>query len=192
MKTKDYVKKYNLEKGTKFNHQDFVSDLSFDLLTLLEVGKGRENVKGFDNAVNAIKMKFDAINNKTVGDISKIWGYFFATVVVKLKAELFPDFVKMKQEERDKRKREWEERKRWEESAFGFDDWFNSILSSLVRQQIPTSSFQVLGLETTASLEDVKNAYRKLSIQHHPDKGGNSDKFIEITEAKNKLIAYLS
>lgn len=64
MKTKEYVTKYNLSQSDKFNHNEFVSDLANDLLTALEVGKGKENIKGFNNAVNAIKMKFDAIKDR--------------------------------------------------------------------------------------------------------------------------------
>ena len=91
MKTKEYVNKYKLNESDKFNHSEFVSDLTIDFLTLLEVGKAQYNLKGFDNAVRAIKMKFDAINNKTVGCIhEKLWNYFFATVIVKIREELFP------------------------------------------------------------------------------------------------------
>ena len=123
MKTKEYVTKYNLSQSDKFNHNEFVSDLANDLLTALEVGKGKENIKGFNNAVNAIKMKFDAINNKTLGNIEKIWGFFFATVVVKLKEELFPEFVKAQNEQREKAKRQYEERRRFEDSYDDFSFW---------------------------------------------------------------------
>jgi curved DNA-binding protein CbpA len=195
MKTKEYVDKYNLSKGDKFNHSDFVSDLTIDFISLLEVGKGRENIKGFNNSVNAIKMKFDAINNKTLGDISKIWNYFFATTIVKLKEELFPDFVKMKKEEREKKQKLYEEKRRFYSMQDDLDDfgfWFQFALLGLFKKSVPTSSFQVLELEQTATIDDVKSSFRKLSLQHHPDKGGNNEKFLQIVEAKNKVMAYLS
>lgn len=193
MKTQEYVRKYSLNKSDKFNHNEFVSDLANDLLTLLEVGKGKEEIKGFNNAVNAIKMKFDAINNKTLGNIEKIWGFFFATVVVKLKEELFPEFVKAQNEQREKAKRQYEKRRRFEDNYDDFSFWGRMAgLLNLFKSPIPSSSFVVLGLSSEAKEDEVKTAFRKLSLQHHPDKGGSNEKFLEIVEAKNKVMAYLS
>jgi len=39
---------------------------------------------------------------------------------------------------------------------------------------------------------EVKSAYKKLAILHHPDKGGKQEKFVEITESKNKCLNWLS
>lgn len=195
MKTKDYVKKYKLDQNDKFNHAEFTVNLTTDFMTLLEVGKAQNNIKGFDNAVRAIRMKFDAINNKTVGNIPEaLWKYFYATVVVKLREELFPELMHKRREEAAQRKQEYEDRQRW--TNFYDDLWdrafFHNIVSKMLRNTIPESSFVALGLSSEASPEDVKSNYRSLSMQHHPDKGGKQDKFIEITEAKNACLAYLS
>jgi len=99
MKTKEYVNKYRLNENDKFNHSDFVYDLTHDFVTLLETTRDSErkiNSKGFWNTVRAIRMKWDAINNKTLGQLSdKLWNYFYATVVCKMKVKLFPEEVKI-------------------------------------------------------------------------------------------------
>jgi DnaJ-class molecular chaperone len=47
--------------------------------------------------------------------------------------------------------------------------------------------YSVLGLDRNATPEDVKKAYKKMAIQHHPDKGGDENKFKEISEAYEVL-----
>ena len=43
--------------------------------------------------------------------------------------------------------------------------------------------YRILGLEKMASEADIKKAYRSLALIHHPDKGGDPDKFKEINQA---------
>ena len=47
--------------------------------------------------------------------------------------------------------------------------------------------YEILGLKITATEEEVKKAYRKLAMVHHPDKGGDVDKFKEITAAYENI-----
>jgi molecular chaperone DnaJ len=52
---------------------------------------------------------------------------------------------------------------------------------------MPKDYYKVLGVEKNASAEDVKNAFRRLAMQHHPDRGGEAEKFKEINEAYQVL-----
>lgn len=47
--------------------------------------------------------------------------------------------------------------------------------------------YSTLGVSKTASQEEIKKAYRKLAMKHHPDKGGNEARFKEINEAYDTL-----
>lgn len=47
--------------------------------------------------------------------------------------------------------------------------------------------YSVLGVQTSDSKEKIKKAYRKLANEHHPDKGGNGEKFKEIQQAYDLL-----
>lgn len=43
--------------------------------------------------------------------------------------------------------------------------------------------FKLLGVAATATLEQVKTAYRKLAETHHPDKGGSTEEFLQLADA---------
>jgi len=43
--------------------------------------------------------------------------------------------------------------------------------------------YKVLGIDKSASKEEIKKAYRKLSLKHHPDKGGDVNDFKKLNEA---------
>ena len=47
--------------------------------------------------------------------------------------------------------------------------------------------YETLGVESGASEEEVKEAYRDLAKEHHPDRGGNEEKFKEIQEAYEQI-----
>ena len=58
--------------------------------------------------------------------------------------------------------------------------------------------YKTLGVQENADDIQIKKAYKKLAMQHHPDKGGDAKKFQEVSEAyavlsdKSKRKSFLS
>jgi DnaJ-class molecular chaperone len=51
-----------------------------------------------------------------------------------------------------------------------------------------TQELLVLGLERTATAEQVQAAYGKLAMKHHPDRGGSAEAFRNVTEARDLAL----
>ena len=49
------------------------------------------------------------------------------------------------------------------------------------------SHYETLGVAANATPDEIKSAFRKLAKQHHPDTGGDTNKFQQINEAYNTL-----
>jgi len=47
--------------------------------------------------------------------------------------------------------------------------------------------YEILGVSENATSDEIKKSYRKLAMEHHPDKGGNEEKFKKISEAYDVL-----
>src|SRR5580704_9240659 len=47
--------------------------------------------------------------------------------------------------------------------------------------------YEVLGVGKDASADEIKKAFRKAAIEHHPDRGGDEAKFKEVNEAYEVL-----
>mgnify|MGYP002630905387 CR=1 FL=1 len=56
----------------------------------------------------------------------------------------------------------------------------------IVHEMSPTL-YDALGVSSDASAEEIKKVYKKLAVEHHPDKGGDEAKFKTISEAYNTL-----
>jgi DnaJ like chaperone protein len=55
-------------------------------------------------------------------------------------------------------------------SALGLHQTEFDSIRSMFRQPTIESAYQILGVSRTDSVEVVKKAYRKLTLQYHPDK----------------------
>jgi molecular chaperone DnaJ len=47
--------------------------------------------------------------------------------------------------------------------------------------------YEILGVGKTASADEIKKAFRRAAVEHHPDRGGDEAKFKEINEAYEVL-----
>lgn len=47
--------------------------------------------------------------------------------------------------------------------------------------------YEILGVDKNASADEIKKAFRRAAIEHHPDRGGDEEKFKEINEAYEVL-----
>src|SRR3989338_7290305 len=47
--------------------------------------------------------------------------------------------------------------------------------------------YEILGVSKSASQTEIKDAFRKKAMEHHPDRGGNAEKFKEMNEAYQAL-----
>jgi hypothetical protein len=53
----------------------------------------------------------------------------------------------------------------------------------------PEQPWQVLGVSSHASNDEVKDAYRRLVHEHHPDKGGDEQQMMRINAARDALLS---
>ena len=56
------------------------------------------------------------------------------------------------------------------------------------KKEVDNSKFyELIGVSKTATTEEIKKAFRKLALKAHPDKGGDPEKFKEISVAYEVL-----
>lgn len=58
----------------------------------------------------------------------------------------------------------------------------------LISGKMTYKLYDILGVARDSSKDDIKRAYKKMAVQHHPDKGGNPEKFKEIANAYDVLM----
>lgn len=199
MKPKEYIAKYHIDETTFIDRAAFIEDLLDDLKKFLSAYKNI-NVTVFENAINAIRVKWNNIFNESKTDqahADKFWNYFFATTVVPLRNMYFPNWKDEKFKHRlatdaDFRRRYncWKMHKEIEdfeseifEEAFAFS-WeraranFKAYLDSLRvqgRVDAVKEACTYMGLSfDELKKEDVDKKYRMLAKMTHPDITGTS------------------
>ena len=203
MKPLNYIKKYGLDKPhTKIRFEDIVEDFQVDFMALLEIGKARDNIKGYENAIRAMHGKFEGIENKSDASnrkaIKACWNKFYAVFVAPTREKLFPEKMRERREAKEQRDN-WHRQQR--DAYGGFHDSFHDSFNRYARERfwrilfgmgsLLKDPFKELGLTGNATGSEVKSKYRELALSCHPDKGGDSKEFCRITEAKNACLKSL-
>src|SRR3954452_23425460 len=60
-------------------------------------------------------------------------------------------------------------------------------MSNAQREWFERDYYKVLGVPSSASKDEIRKAYRKLSKQLHPDSGGDEERFKEVSAAYDVL-----
>jgi hypothetical protein len=110
----------------------------------------------------------------------RVWDSFFSTRGQARPAVRYP-LPRLSQMSREEQKQVFEEYFYWvyfryyQENGLTADNLHDPQLLAL------------LGLPPYAGLADIKKRFRELAKRHHPDHGGDSDKFIELMQVYEKL-----
>lgn len=73
------------------------------------------------------------------------------------------------------------------ETAQSVENLMRNFWTSLAHYQQAPEAQSVLGLDGTESRSDIRKRVRQLSQKHHPDKGGDPEKFRQIQQAWTRL-----
>lgn len=65
-------------------------------------------------------------------------------------------------------------------------------MSALPESTSGNNWWQILGVQKTASKDEIKAAYRNLSTICHPDSGGSNEKFLSLTQAYQQGLKQVS
>jgi len=101
MKPKDLVAKLELDKGklTKAKVTALMSEMKREATEVIESFKVNDDIGKFHQAVKVIRSKWDGVSNKIpYGIDEKQWNYFYASVIVPLRDQLCPTYIKRKHE----------------------------------------------------------------------------------------------
>lgn len=74
---------------------------------------------------------------------------------------------------------------------WGTGQMVEQAFTGFVALPAPEQPWQVLGLDTsTPTPEQIEDAYRRLAMRHHPDRGGDAQEMARINAARTALLSH--
>lgn len=71
--------------------------------------------------------------------------------------------------------------------GFFKEAWDKATAQKLIGEDLETP-YKILGIETGASIVEIKRAFHKLILKHHPDRGGDNETARKIIAAYTILM----
>lgn len=93
LSTKEIVRIYNLDKSTNVDLNPFYNTLMEEFITRLVNNNGLVEYTKFNHSVTELKMKFEAIANKSIVVLTdEQWKFIYAAYISKLRDFIYPDY----------------------------------------------------------------------------------------------------
>lgn len=73
-------------------------------------------------------------------------------------------------------------------ARWGSGDMMEQAFTGFVALPSPEQPWQVLGVQMSASRSEIESAYRRLAMQHHPDRGGDPGEMARINAARDAMV----
>lgn len=80
----------------------------------------------------------------------------------------------------------------WNNWNNNYNNYFHPYTKFENSKDLLKFHFDKLGIEMTKDISIIKSQYRKLCLIHHPDKGGDKNMFISITESYNYILQHIN
>ena len=76
----------------------------------------------------------------------------------------------------------------WKRVVAGMEPFPKRVPSSRSEPAISVDPYVVLGMTSAATLAEVRLAFRKKALEHHPDQGGDTESFLAARKAYESIV----
>lgn len=76
----------------------------------------------------------------------------------------------------------------WKRIIAGLEPFPKRVPSSRSEQPASVDPYEVLGMTSAATLAEVRLAFRKKALEHHPDQGGDPESFLAARRAYEAIV----